>query len=216
MPIHDWSNVNDGMFHWFHQRWIGSIANGSTVAGCRKASMPSANFTPMRLSPMCWPSKIVRRNGPGQWASSKGFGVALPESPPKTRFTWEAEKEWYLPRKISLPCAASTAFWCGDRDRLAGQQIEPGAVPQIPQKTIELLDQGVHVIVIDFFPPTPRDPQGIHQAIWSEKYDGDSTSIRQAVDAGSYRATTADSSPARSSNRSPSASASRDAVVPVG
>ena len=24
------------------------------------------------------------------------------------------------------------------------------------------------MLVVDFFPPTPRDPQGIHQAIWDE------------------------------------------------
>jgi hypothetical protein len=41
------------------------------------------------------------------------------------------------------------------------------------EKTTELLDQGVHVLVVDLFPPTKRDPHGIHQAIWSEQYDGD-------------------------------------------
>lgn len=37
----------------------------------------------------------------------------------------------------------------------------------------------MHVLVIDLFPPTPRDPQGIHQAIWSEKYDGEISSSIQ-------------------------------------
>src|SRR5580692_6002572 len=25
-----------------------------------------------------------------------------------------------------------------------------------------------HLVVVDLFPPTPRDPQGIHKAIWDE------------------------------------------------
>ena len=28
--------------------------------------------------------------------------------------------------------------------------------------------RGYHLLIIDLFPPTPRDPQGIHGAIWSE------------------------------------------------
>src|SRR5439155_17322899 len=35
-------------------------------------------------------------------------------------------------------------------------------------KTIEFLRQGIHVLVLDLFPPTPRDPQGMHKAIWDE------------------------------------------------
>ena len=27
---------------------------------------------------------------------------------------------------------------------------------------------GIHVLIIDLFPPTPRDPYGIHKAIWDE------------------------------------------------
>ena len=29
-------------------------------------------------------------------------------------------------------------------------------------------DEGIHVLVVDLFPPTPRDPQGIHGVIWDE------------------------------------------------
>ena len=36
------------------------------------------------------------------------------------------------------------------------------------EKIIELLRTGVHVLVIDLFPPTLRDPFGIHKAIWDE------------------------------------------------
>jgi hypothetical protein len=27
MPIHDWTRVNAGVFHHFHQRWIGAITD---------------------------------------------------------------------------------------------------------------------------------------------------------------------------------------------
>jgi hypothetical protein len=30
----------------------------------------------------------------------------------------------------------------------------------------ELLQEGISLLVVDFLPPSPRDPQGIHKAIW--------------------------------------------------
>src|SRR5262249_29933278 len=35
-------------------------------------------------------------------------------------------------------------------------------------KAVEFMRAGIHLLVIDLFPPGPRDPQGIHKAIWDE------------------------------------------------
>jgi hypothetical protein len=36
------------------------------------------------------------------------------------------------------------------------------------RKSVELIRQGVHLLVIDLFPPGKRDPHGIPKAIWDE------------------------------------------------
>jgi hypothetical protein len=36
------------------------------------------------------------------------------------------------------------------------------------EKTSALIERGIHLLVIDLFPPTKRDPQGIHKLIWDE------------------------------------------------
>jgi hypothetical protein len=36
------------------------------------------------------------------------------------------------------------------------------------EKTAELLSQGIHVTLVDLQPPGPRDPFGIHAALWNE------------------------------------------------
>lgn len=36
------------------------------------------------------------------------------------------------------------------------------------RKASDLIEQGIHLLVVDLFPPSKRDPQGIHQAIWDE------------------------------------------------
>ncbi len=41
------------------------------------------------------------------------------------------------------------------------------------EKSSILIMQGVHLLVIDLFPPSKRDPQGIHKAIWDEFHEKD-------------------------------------------
>ena len=41
------------------------------------------------------------------------------------------------------------------------------------EKTSSLIERGVHVLVIDLFPPTKRDPQGIHKVIWDQLVEED-------------------------------------------
>lgn len=59
-------------------------------------------------------------------------------------------------------------------------------------KTVDYLRAGIHVLVVDLFPPTPRDPLGIHQAIWDEfvestyaaAWDASPIELRTAVETG--------------------------------
>ena len=38
-------------------------------------------------------------------------------------------------------------------------------------KACELLEHGIHLLILDPFPPGPRDPGGIHAAIWEQIQD---------------------------------------------
>src|SRR5258707_7132687 len=100
MPIHNWSRVSDGMFHWFHQTWIVAIAQwlnkGRVPEGFYAIGEVYANeVEPVVLAVEDRPPEDGRANG----RSPHGFGVAFLESPPATRFTWEAETESYLAKK---------------------------------------------------------------------------------------------------------------------
>jgi hypothetical protein len=41
------------------------------------------------------------------------------------------------------------------------------------EKTTNLIMQGIHLLEIDLFPPSKRDPQGIRKAIWDEFVEED-------------------------------------------
>ncbi|HVA48891.1 MAG TPA: DUF4058 family protein [Pirellulales bacterium] len=52
-----------------------------------------------------------------------------------------------------------------------GNKSSRRALRAFVDKTVGFLQQGVHVLVVDLFPPSVRDPDGIHKAIWDEFQD---------------------------------------------
>src|SRR5439155_2896898 len=45
------------------------------------------------------------------------------------------------------------------------------AVRAFARKAVELLQAGVHLLIVDLFPPGRRDPQGIHKVIWDRLHE---------------------------------------------
>jgi hypothetical protein len=89
----------------------------------------------------------------------------------------------------SEPVAGAIAFQMARANRIAiryhlkrlvcvieivspGNKSGAAALRSFVQKSLEFLDAGVHLLIVDLFPLSPeRDPQGIHKAIWDEIED---------------------------------------------
>jgi hypothetical protein len=62
----------------------------------------------------------------------------------------------------------------GDRIVAMVEVVSPGnkaarnATRAFVQKVAELLEKGVHLLILDLHPPGKRDPDGIHGEIWQE------------------------------------------------
>lgn len=56
-----------------------------------------------------------------------------------------------------------------------GNKDSKAALRDFVDKTIDYLLKGIHVLIVDLFPPTPRDPHGLHKAIWDEITEEDFT-----------------------------------------
>ncbi len=52
-----------------------------------------------------------------------------------------------------------------------GNKNSRHALRSFADKAVELIGEGVNLLVVDLFPPGPRDPQGIHPVIWDEISD---------------------------------------------
>jgi hypothetical protein len=54
-----------------------------------------------------------------------------------------------------------------------GNKDSKRAFKEFLDRSLEFIHAGIHLLVIDLFPPTKRDPFGVHRAIWDEFEDED-------------------------------------------
>jgi hypothetical protein len=54
-----------------------------------------------------------------------------------------------------------------------GNKDSRAALRDFLDKTIDFMRRGVHLLLVDLFPPSARDPFGMHKAIWDEIHDED-------------------------------------------
>lgn len=54
-----------------------------------------------------------------------------------------------------------------------GNKDSRSALNDFVSKVIDMLRRGIHVLIVDLFPPSDRDPAGIHKVIWDEIVEED-------------------------------------------
>jgi hypothetical protein len=168
MPVHDWTRVSAGTFHHFHQRWIGAIGDalntgllppGYFALAEQKAGGPEPDVVTLRLPQRPDPD-------PGQG------GLAVTDVPPKTRFRVEADAANYARRADRLTVRHPDGEVVAVIEIVSpGNKDSRHAIRAFTRKAAALLYAGIHLLVIDLFPPNPRTPQGMHKAIWDRIRD---------------------------------------------
>jgi hypothetical protein len=168
MPMHDWTRVNAGTYHDFHGSWLADIKNR-----LNEGLLPGDHYalTEQIMESMTADILTLREEPPPPGPDEdEGGGLALALAPPQVRFTQEIEEDLYAARTKRLVIRHSS----DGRMVAMVELISPGnksgdhAFGKFVEKSLEALDQGIHLLIIDPFPPTPRDPKGIHAAIWGE------------------------------------------------
>jgi hypothetical protein len=91
-------------------------------------------------------------------------------APPKLQPTAETDLAFYRRKQNRI----AIRHVSGDRIIAMVEIVSPGnkaarnPLRAFVQKAAELLDNGVHLLIIDLLPPGRRDPEGIHGEIWQE------------------------------------------------
>ncbi len=181
MPIHDWTQVKPGIFHDFHHEWISAIKRalnrGLLPTGYyAMAEQVAGGLGPDVLTleaPSPWPPAPEPTNSEGE---GEAGGVAVAKSPPKVRFHRVLdEAAAYAKRAKAVVVRHSSDH----RVVAVVELVSPGnkasqyALASFVEKVRELLASGIHLLILDLFPPGPRDPEGLHRVIWEGGLDAE-------------------------------------------
>ncbi len=171
MPIHDWTRVEAGIFHAFHHNWITAISDAlnSGLLPTDYYALPeqeAAGFGPDILTLQASPRNGAA--GGGTDASGTSVQLAIKPKAPSTRFTAQSNREFFRRKKSNI----AVRHVSGDDLVAVIEIISPGnkssknAFRVLLDKACELLEHKIHLLLLDLFPPTRRDPRGLHSALW--------------------------------------------------
>jgi hypothetical protein len=174
MPVHDWTRVNSGIFHHFHHAWIEELQRALNhgllpEAYYALAEQYTGEFGPDVLT--LQQSSRSDENGLDDLPAVPGSLALAP--PPKVTFTATTEMQYYVDKQNSVVIRHSS----GDQVVALVEVVSPGnkssryALRKFVEKAAGALFHGYHLLILDLVPPGPRDPQGIHGAIWEEIED---------------------------------------------
>jgi hypothetical protein len=170
MPVHDWTRVNSGTFHDFHCTWTPEIKNR-----LNEGLLPPAYYAQVEQVAGEMTADVLTLHEEPAFGlpdndDEGGPATAIATAPPRVRFTAELETDTYASRARRVVIRHSS----DDRIVALIEVLSPGnkssraAFQTFVNKAAAAIRQGCHLLLIDLFPPGPRDPQGIHGAVWAE------------------------------------------------
>lgn len=180
MPVQDWSRVAAGIFHDFHHSWIDEIKralNGGLLppAYYALAEQITGDFGPDVLT-------LQRPDEPDRAHPTDGGGsVAVATTPPRVQHWARAEGEAYASKAKSVVIRHVSGHHVIAMVEIVtpGNKASERALDSFIHKAVETVRSGVHLLVIDLFPPGLRDPEGLNPLIW-EAFDNDDEFVLSA------------------------------------
>jgi hypothetical protein len=175
MPIHDWTRVDASIFHDFHHEWITTTKHainrrlrGTDYYALAEQIVGGLGPDVLTLQHPLGGKKLKKAS-----AQSTSGGIALADSPPQVRFRIAQAGKWYATRKKAV-----TVRHVSEHRVVAvleilspGNKSGRGALAAFERKAQDLLNAGIHLMLVDLFPPTRRDPEGIHPIVWDAEDD---------------------------------------------
>jgi hypothetical protein len=169
MPVHDWTRVEAGIFHDFHHAWIEEIKRA-----LNRGILPPDHYALAEQIAGGFGPDVLTLEGPAQRPvgppNEISGGVALAAAQPKVSFRVKTEADIYAAKANRIAVRHVTHH----RVVAVIEIVSPGnkstrpALRNFAEKAAEPLRGGVHLMIVDLFPPSPRDPQRIHKIIWDE------------------------------------------------
>lgn len=167
MPVHDWTIVDAGIFHSFHTTWIaqinsalnnGLLPEGYYALAEQHAGEAIADVLTLR-------AEENGRNLEGIVPPRSSGGTLVAEAPPRVRRSWAVDNLILRPRTIAVRHVSGHELIAlielvspANKDRARHAEA-------FAKKAVDALEEGVHLLTIDLFPPGRFDPRGMDDYI---------------------------------------------------
>lgn len=175
MPVHDWTRVDAGLFHAFHQRWISALCDALNGGGLPSDYFALAEQSVRGPVPDVLTLRLTSASGP-EPGGGGGPTLAVSDVRPRARVVRSSESGVYVRKADRVAVRHRHGQVVAVVEIVSpGNKASVGELRAFVQKTADLIQQGVHALIIDLFPPTRRDPNGLHKAIWDEFEEEDFT-----------------------------------------
>jgi hypothetical protein len=169
MPIHDWTRVDPGLFHHFHQDWSIEIARA-----LNSGRLPKGYYALVEQRLKGPEPDVIAVETGRKGSAGPSNGTTAVFDRPRTRIVEQVETDAAVyARKANR---ITVRHQLGEVVAVI-EIVSPGnkdsrnSLRSFVEKAAAFLRAGVNLLVIDLFPPTRRDPQGIHKAIADEFHE---------------------------------------------
>ena len=167
MPIHDWTRVRSNRFHDFHQSWTVEIARV-----LNRGQLPDGYFATIEQTAGGPDPDVVTLSLPIKPGNGAMGGLAVTETPPKVKMQAQSDAITYARKANRVTIRHPDGQVVAVIEIVSpGNKDSKHAVRSFARKATEFLLAGVNLLIVDLFPPSRRDPQGIHKLIWDRIHD---------------------------------------------
>jgi hypothetical protein len=166
VAVHDWTRVDAGIFHDLHLAWIaelrrvlngGLLPQGYYALAEQHAGKTIPDVLTLHASP------------PGQGARSApsgNGGTAVAQAPPRVRRRHTVEFRGPAhPRTVAIRHVSGHRLVALLEIGSPANKDRPKTVEDFASKAVSALIAGIHVLLVDLFPPGRHDPYGMHGVI---------------------------------------------------
>lgn len=168
MPMHDWTRVEAGIYHSFHQGWI------SEINRALNGRLPPDYYALAEAAAGGYVADALTLHHPDPPAADGSPEAGGTATATRTRQTPATTFAAVTPGGGVKLKKSNVAIRHASDDRVVAviELVSPGnkrsrdAFRTFVRKAVGLLRNKIHLLLVDPFPPGPRDPSGIHPPVW--------------------------------------------------
>ncbi len=164
MPVHDWSKATAGDYHDFHNEWI-----STTRRALLDGVLPADYYAKIDQRVMGFAPDVLtlqERSGLPRPGLAGPAGLKLPKKQPS--ISSGSPPRFRKNRRIAVYHASGDRLVAIIEIVSSSNKNSETGIESFVTKSVEFLDAGVQLLVVDVLPRGNFDPRGMHAAIWAE------------------------------------------------